>query len=464
MGKLGKITRRSFLGVGVVAAGGLAVGYYYYKKPYANPLEAALAEGEATFNPYVKIARDNTITLYTPRAEMGQGVHTTLAALIAEELDVELDQVRIEHGHPSPAYYNEAMLVEGGPFPFFDESFSAEMSRTAMGVVAKFLAMQVTGGSSATVDGFEKMRTAGCAARLVLVQAAADRWGVDAESLKTGNGQVTNPANNENLTYGALAADAAKLKPPSDLTLRPRSEWRLLGKPQSRVEIRDKVTGGRIFGIDVQLPDMLYGTVKISPRFGAGAKTMDKTAALKIAGVVDVVPLETSTGKGFGIIAENTWAAFQGAEALDVEWEAATYPPDMDGLNAHYDKALDADASFTLGGSGDVDAAFADAPADEILEAEYSVPFLAHATMEPMNATARFKDGNLEIWTGTQSPGIVQTTAADLLGIKAEAVTVNTTRLGGGFGRRSEVDYTLYAAALAAKTGGRPIKVTWSRE
>lgn len=464
MGRLAKITRRSFLGIGVAAAGGLAVGYYYYKKPYANPLEAALAEGESTFNPYVKISSDNTITLFTPRAEMGQGVHTTLAALIAEELDVDLNQVRVEHGLPSPAYYNEAMLAEGSPFPFFDDSFTAEMARTAMGVVAKFLAMQVTGGSSATADGFHKMRQAGCAARHVLVAAAAARWNVSKEDLTTANGQVTNSKTGKSLTYGELANAASALTPPSDMALRPRSEWRLLGKPQSRVEIRDKVTGGRIFGIDVQLPDMLYGTVKISPRFGTGAKSVDSSQALKIPGVLEIVQIETSTGKGFGIIAENTWAAFKGAEALEVDWDAASYPADMKGLHAVYDKALTSENSFILGGSGDVELAFADAPANDVLEADYSVPFLAHATMEPMNATAQLKDGKLEIWTGTQAPGIVQMTTADLLGLDKEAVTVNTTRLGGGFGRRGEIDFSLYAAALAAKTAGRPIKVTWTRE
>lgn len=464
MGRLGKITRRSFLGVGIAAAGGLAVGYYYYRKPYANPLEAMLAEGESTFNPFVKVAADNTVTLYTPRAEMGQGVQTTLAALIAEELDVDLDQVHVEHGLPSPAYYNAAMLEEGSPFPFFDDSFTAEMARSAMGVVAKFLAMQVTGGSSAMADGYDKMRHAGCAARHVLVAAAAARWNVDAGGLKTANGGVINPADGKRLTYGELAADAAKLEPPSDIVLRPRSEWRLLGKPQSRVEGRDKVTGAPIFGIDVQLPELLYGTVKMSPRFGAGAKSVDTSAALKVSGVLEVIPIETSTGKGFGIVAENTWAAFQGAEALDVTWDTAGYPSETDGLAALYDAALDAETSFTLGGAGDVDAAFSDAPESEVLEADYAVPFLAHATMEPMNATAQFADGKLEIWTGTQAPGLVQMKTADLLDIDSDAVTVNTTRLGGGFGRRAEIDFSLYAAALAAKTGGKPIKVTWTRE
>lgn len=464
MGRLAKITRRTFLGLGLAAAGGLAVGYYYYRKPYANPLEGLLAEGESTFNPFLTIAQDETITVFAPRAEMGQGVHTTLAAFVAEELNVGLDRVRVEHGPPSPAYYNEAMLKEGGPYAFFDEGIAAELTRTAMGVVAKFLAMQVTGGSSATVDAYVKMREAGCAARHVLLAAAAQRWNVDAATLEAENGQVTNPATGDSLTYGALAAEAAALDPPSDMVLRPREQWRLLGKPQKRVDLMDKVTGGRIFGIDVELPEMLYGTVKMSPRFGVGAKSANLDAARAVPGVHDVVPIGTTTGKGFGIIAGHTWAAFKGAEALEVEWEDATYPADTGGLSALFDQELDRDPDFELGTTGDVDAAFEGAPATELLEATYSAPFLAHATMEPMNATARLKDGKLEIWTGTQAPGIVQMTAASLLGIERDAVSVTTTRLGGGFGRRGEVDYPLYAAALAAHTDGRPIKVTWTRE
>lgn len=464
MSRAGKITRRAFLGVGVVAAGGLAVGYYFYRKPYANPLEAIAAEGEAVFNPYIKISSDNTITIIAPRAEMGQGVHTTLAALVVEELDVALDQVTVEHGPASSAYYNAAMLEEGGPFPFFDESFTAQVARGGMKVVSKFLGLQVTGGSSAMADAYEKMREAGCAARHVLISAAASRWNVPEDGLQTADGGVVNPATGDRLSYGDVAMLAAALSPPSNMKLRPRSDWKILGTSQSRVEIEDKVTGGRIFGIDVTLPDMLYGTVKMSPRFGAGAKSVDKTATMAVPGVLDVVDIDTTTGKGFGIVAENTWAAFQGADALSVEWDDAPYPADTAGMRKVIDDALAKEADFEMGGDGDVEAAFADAPAGEILEAEYEVPYLAHTAMEPMNATAQFKDGKLDVWAGTQAPGIAEMTCASLLGLEDEAVTVHTTRLGGGFGRRGEVDFALYAAAMAQKTNGRPIKVTWTRE
>ncbi|MEM8789767.1 MAG: molybdopterin cofactor-binding domain-containing protein [Pseudomonadota bacterium] len=463
MGRIAKYTRRGFLGLGALAAGGVAVGYYFYQRPYANPLAAQAAEGEAVFNPYVKIAPDGAITVIAPRAEMGQSIQTTLAALVAEELDVDLDQIEVIHGPASEAYYNAAMFRMGGPFPWFDDSIGAAATRTTMGVVAKFLGMQVTGGSSATIDAFEKMREAGAAAREVLKAAAAAQWGGDADALTTERGVITNPATGATLAYGDVATEAAGVSPPR-VRLRDPSEWRLLGRSQPRVEGIAKVTGDRIFGIDIELPDMLHATVKMSPRFGAGAKSFDAAPALAVPGVRDVVEIETTTGKGFGIIADHTWAAFQGAEALEVTWEDAPYPATLEEMDPLFAAALDGDEAFELGGNGNVDDAFAAAAPDQVLKAEYHVPFLAHATMEPMNATAQMTGGRLEIWTGTQAPGIVRLTTAALLGIEAEDVIVHTTHLGGGFGRRGEADFPLYAAAIAQHTGGRPVKVTWSRE
>ncbi|MEO1422808.1 MAG: molybdopterin cofactor-binding domain-containing protein [Pseudomonadota bacterium] len=461
---IGKIARRTFLGVLAVGAGVTAFGYWQYRRPYDNPLDEGLGDGEATFNPFVKIASDGTMTVITPRAEMGQGVQTTLAALVAEELDVRLDQLTVEHGPPSAAYYNEAMLAEGAPFPMFEESFLAEFQRGAMTVVSKFLGLQVTGGSSSTIDAFGKMREAGCAARHALVAAAAERWGVDGATLQTGEGRVTNPSNGESLSYGDLAVAAASAEVPRDMVLRPRSDWKILGRPAERVDLHDKVTGGRIFGIDVELPDMLHATVRMSPRFGVGAETVDMTAALAMPSVRDVVPVDSTTGSGFAVIAETTWDAFKGAEALDIAWGQAPYPADDAAITAALETAIDQDPATALMDKGDASGAIDAAPAAEVLEARYQVPYLAHACMEPMNATARFRDGKLEIWTGTQAPGIVAIAAARQLGIETEDVTVNVTHLGGGFGRRGEIDYPVYAAEVAKHTGGRPVKVTWTRE
>jgi isoquinoline 1-oxidoreductase beta subunit len=461
---IAKIARRTFL-VGVAAlAGGAAFGYWYVRKPYPNPLLDELAEGESTFNPWLKIGADNAITVIVPRAEMGQGVHTTLAALVAEELDVDLSSLKVEHGPADWAYYNSAMLAEGGPFPFFDEGFMAEATRTAMGSVSKVFGIQATGGSSATVDAFDKMRQAGATARLMLVAAAAKRWGVDAANLRTEGASVIDPAGSRSATYGELAAEAAAMEPPADVALRDKADWKILGKPARRVDIADKVTGRAVFGIDVDLPDMLHGTVRMSPRFGAKAKSVNTDAAMAVPGVVKVVPLDTNFGNGFGVIASNTWAAFKGAEALRIEWDDAPYPPDTKGLETALWQMLDRPHDFALRDDGDTDLAFADAAPEEIIKADYSVPWLAHACMEPMNATAQWKDGKLEIWAPNQGPTIIQMIAAPLVGVEADAVKVNTTYLGGGFGRRAEGDFTIYAVLLAKEADGRPVKVTWTRE
>lgn len=464
MASLGKIARRTFLIGAAAVAGGVAVGYYIYRRPYPNPLEDELAEGEATFNPYVMIGADNAITVIAPRAEMGQGVATTLAALVAEELDVDLDAITVEHGPASYAYYNSEMLAEGGPFPFFEEGVVAELMRGGMGAFGKFLGLQGTGGSSSVRDGFDKMRAAGAAARQMLLAAAALRLDVEIGALATANATITHEASGRTLTYGEVAADAARLDPPSDVRLKQPAEWRLLGKSQRRTDMHAKVTGAPIFGVDVSLPDMLYATVRMSPRFWIEPVKADLSKAEKMPGIVKIVPIDTTYGHGFGIIAENTWAAFRAAEAIEVEWGEADYPKDSAAMSAFLRRALETGSGDALRDDGDVDTAFADAPRDKVVEAEYEVPFLAHACMEPMNATARLKDGLLEVWSPNQMPTLTRQLCADVAGVDTEDTRVHTTFMGGGFGRRGEMDYSMFAALLAKHTGGRPVKVIWTRE
>jgi len=462
MASIGKIARRTFLIGAAAIAGGAAFGYYTYRKPYANPLEKGLAKGEVTFNPYVKIAADNTITVIAPRAEMGQGVSTSLAALVAEELNVGLDSVRVEQGPTDWAYYNSAMLAEGGPFAFYNEGAVAEAVRGLMGATGKILGLQGTGGSSSMRDAFDKMREAGAAARELLIAAAAARLAVPAGELVADHGTITHKPSGKSVTYGEVAADAAKLEIP-EVRLKDRSEWKLLGKPQPRTDMLAKVTGAPIFGIDVTLPDMLYGTVKMSPRFWAKPVKADLSKAEKMPGVVKIVPIETTYASGFGVIAENTWAAFNAADAIEAEWGPAEYPADGAAIAKALEAALTAEGS-ALRDDGDADAAFADAPRDRLVEAEYSVPFLAHTCMEPMNATARLKDGVLDVWSPNQIATITRLLCAQLAGVEVEKANVHTTFLGGGFGRRAEIDFSLYATVLAREANGRPVKVVWTRE
>ena len=459
-----KIARRTFLFGAAALGGGFAVGYYYYQKPLPNPLLDEKAAGDSVFNAYVKLGGDGRITVIAPRAEMGQGVMTTLAALVAEELEVGLDQVDVEHGPPSVAYYNRAALVEGAPFPDFDRGWMAEGFRSVSGIAAKFLGLQLTGGSSSTVDAFEKMRRAGATAREMLKGAAAKRLGVAVGTLTAENGKVLHAASGKSLSYAELAADAALIEPPAEVMLKRRKDWKLLGKPQKRVDMLAKVTGAPIFGIDVALPDMVYATVRISPRLGGRMNHYDVSAARKVAGVIDVVEIDCQSGHGFGVIAANTWAAFKGADAVVVEWGEAPYPVDSAAIDKVLVGAVASARGSVMRDVGDADAAFADPAGRTVIEAEYRAPYLAHATMEPMNATARLKDGVLEIWSPNQAPTLIPMICGPVAGVKPENVHVHTPQLGGGFGRRVEIDFSLYATLLAMKTGGKPVKVTWTRE
>lgn len=222
------------------------------------------------------ISADNTITIIAPRAEMGQGAHTTLAALVAEELEVPLEQVVVEHGPSSPAYFNAAMFEESAPFAFYDESVLAEMARSSMKVVAKFIGMNVTGGSSSMTDAFVKMREAGYTAKFVLLKAAAEHFGTSEDNLTLADGTITDTASGKTVTYGELASKAATISPPTEMKLKKASDWKILGKSQKRVELKDKVTGGRIFGIDVQLPNMAYGSVRMAPRKVSASRAMTR--------------------------------------------------------------------------------------------------------------------------------------------------------------------------------------------
>lgn len=461
---MGNILRRTFLvGLGAVA-GGLAVGYYTLSQDHENPLEAKKADGEAVFNPWVYLDTSGQFHVIVPRAEMGQGVTTTLAALAAEELGLPLEALAVEHGPAAGAYYNAAMLEEGGPFPVFADSFFAETMRTVSGFLGKSLGLQVTGGSSSTRDAFDKMRYAGAAARHIVLTAAAKASGQDITDL-TMSAQGVLKNDGTVILFADLINDAAAQAVPENLPLKQPSEWTILGKSQQRTDVRAKVTGAPIYGVDVDLPDMVYGTVRMSPVFGGKPRSADLSAAQAMKGVIKIVPLNTQTGHGFGIVAENSWAAFKAAEAIKVEWEAPTYPATSgEMMEMARQTAAGSDRGSALRDDGDTAKAITDTAPDTILEADYDVPFLAHATMEPMNATAQFADGKLEIWAPNQAPTIIRTVCAGALGIDAADVAVNTTFLGGGFGRRGEVDFALYASLLAKETEGRPIKVTWTRE
>lgn len=456
MSRLGTIARRSFLIGSAAVVGGAVFGVYKYRQPHPNPLLIELPEGASAITPYVRIDAHG-VTIITPRAEMGQGIHTTLAALVAEELDVAWDSIRVEHGAPGAAYYNRALLQEGVPFASLDHSSMAEGMRGTMGVLAKFMGIQGTGGSSSVPDAFDKMRLAGAAARFALVAAAAERLGVNASTLKTADGAVIG-SDGRRLPYAELALAAAKVQLPDNLPLKPREQWRYLGKNMPRVDMVGKCTGAATFGIDVRLPGMAFATVRMNPAIGAPLKGFDATSAKTLRGVLQVVALPG----GVGVIADNTWRAFQAARTIQCDWaepvHGATTAVFMNAIDASFD---DKHQDSRIRNEGDVTQAL---PAAKVLEVQYRVPFLAHATMEPMNAVAWLQDDRLDIWTGTQAPTVARDQAAALASLDSSKVFVHTQLMGGGFGRRAESDYVLQAVRLAMAMKGTPIKLTWSRE
>ncbi len=460
MSKIGTITRRTFLVASAAIAGGVVFGTYKYKQALPNPLLNSDGAGEpdfASLNPYVKIDQDG-VTVITPRAEMGQGIHSTLAMMVAEEMDLDWKTIKTEHGPASNTYY-VGIMMEAMAGHQYDHSKKANIIRDLTHIPAKFMGMQLTGGSMSTPDGFVKMRSAGASARLALTLAAAQEWGVKAATLKTEDGFVINPANGEKLAYTALAVKAAAIEAPADPPLRDPSQWRYIGKSVPRVDIPAKTNGTAEFAIDVKQEGMLHATVKMSPRFGAGIKSSDTSKAEAMAGVEKVIKLGDN---GFAVVANNTWRAFKAADAIEVEWDKASYPADTAGVMKMFEDSFTTEPNGTFDEKGDVELIFADA--GNLFEAEYRVPYLAHSTMEPMTAVAQVKDGRVDIWTGAQSPTGARDAIMAVDTLEEGTVHIHTTYLGGGFGRRGENDFVLSAYEIAKQTDGKPVKVTWSRE
>lgn len=453
MSRLGTIARRTFLVGSAALVGGTAFGWYMYRRPYPNPIAEA---GIAALTPYVLIEKTG-VTIIAPRAEMGQGVHSSLAALVAEELDMAWEDVQVIHGPAAKAYYNGAMLQDGVPFAPTDEGWVANTVRSAMQIPAKFLGLQITGGSSSIPDGFEKMRAAGAMARLALVGAAARRLRLDPAQLKTEAGAVIAP-DGTRLSYTDLAVEAASVELPEVPPLRDMSQWRLLGRSLPRKDVPAKSTGTAVFTADLRLPGLKFATVRTNPRLGGAMTGHDATTALTMPGVDQVVVLPD----GVAVIASNTWAANQAADTIRFDWGPAPYPATSVEMEARLAAALTPDMQDARGrDDGDVDAALTGAPT---LEADYIVPYLAHATMEPMSAIAWIHDGLVEVWTGTQAPGLAQSAAAEIAGVDAGKVEVHTQLMGGGFGRRAEVDVVRQAVHVAKALEGTPVLVSWTRE
>lgn len=456
MGRARTIARRSFLIGSVAILGGVAFGAYFVTRPTPNPLLDGLTDGEAALTPFVKITPQG-ITLIVPRADVGQGIASTQAMLIAEELDIDPAIATLDPGQPHQAYFNGTVAAESLPFPAWEHGFVASTVRELMGHVARLTSSQFTGGSSSVADLHETLRLAGATARETLKAAAAVRTGVPRADLRTENGQVILP-DDTRIPYTDLAAQAAAIEPVTDVTLRPASEWTRLGKPYQRLDIVAKSTGTQDYGIDMVLPGMLHATVRANPGRGGAMAGYNADAALAMRGVRSVIEVN----EGLAVIADNTWFAFQAAQALEVDWLPPDYPASSTEMwQALADARTDEFRNSCLRDDGDVETALNGAT---VIEAEYRSPFLAHAALEPLSATVLVEAETVQIWTATQIPAVVRDAAVALTGLGPSQITVHALPAGGSFGRRLDHDYVVQAIQIAATMPGTPIKTTWSRE
>ncbi len=466
--------RRTLLASGLGAAGALIVGWGLLppRSRLGTAETLSMVDGGVGMNGWIKIAADGTVLLAMPKSEMGQGVHTALAMLVAEELELPLARVRIVDAPPDRIYGNVAVFVASLPFhPSATEpGRESSLVLASQWVVAKFareLGINVTGGSSTVADAWDVLPLAAATARAQLVNAAALHWKLPAPELVVADGIISHPSG-PRAHYGELAKLAAAT-PPGDVRRKAAADWKLVGTAAPRIDIAAKIDGSAVFGIDVRPPDLLHAVVRHCPMIGGSPGAVDVAAAMRLPGVERVVRLGPLAGSTYAsaVVGATYWHALQGAGRLEISWQPPPRGP-IDtraieaGLVETVRRAAADGSGFIFHSRGDV--AAARRAASRHIEQVYRAPHLAHVTMEPINCTARVRGGGVEVWAATQVPGLVRAVAAQVAGVAEEAVQVHVTYLGGGFGRRLEVDVAAQAVRIALETGGRPVQVVWPRE
>ena len=461
---MGKWTRRAFITAGVLASGAVVIGVAIRPGNRAGKVAALVAgEGETVMNVWVKISPDNTVTAIIPHAEMGQGVHTTLAMMLADEMDADWDNVAMIEAPAHAEYANYALAKT---YAIGDVDFPAFLVDTIDGIfltATQMMSLQITGGStSVPMTGQYGMRVAGAAAKAVLLQAAADTWNVPVSELTAEKSHVIHKSSERRAPYADFAQQAAEMSQPVKPVLKSPNEFTILGTNVQKFDVPAKVDGSATFGMDVQLPGMKYATVMASPVFGANVQSVDEMSVMDMPGVRKVINL----GDAVAIIADGYWQAKQALDRLGVVFDVSgneiieqgdifsQFSDDMDAAIANGDEIVDFE-------TGDAQAAMNSAAM--IVEAEYRVPYLSHAPMEPMNCTAWVHDDICEVWTGTQNPLGFAAEIAGVLDMDVEDVILHNQYLGGGFGRRAFPDYAIQAARLANEVH-YPLKLIWSRE
>ena len=419
------LSRRTFLRAGAAVGGGFVLGLCL---PGAG-VDAEAGEGDQFApNAFIRVDGDGRVTLVMPYVEMGQGTYTSIPMLIAEELEVDLKQVHLEHAPPNNKLYMNPLLGE-----------------------------QATGNSNAVRGAWKPLREAGATARTMLIAAAAKRWNVDPASCRAQSGEVRHPPTSRRATYGELAADAARMPVPQNVALKRPQDFKLIGTPAKRLDTPSKINGSAVYGIDVRLPGMKFATLAQSPVFGGRVKSVDDTAAKAVKGVRQIVRLDDAVA----VVADHMGAAKKGLAALKVEWDEGPHAKLNTGdIAAELEKATLSPGAVAQN-IGDVDKAIAGAATK--VEASYQLPFLAHATMEPMNCTVHVRNDACEIWVGNQAIARAQAAAAKATGLPLEKVVLHNHLLGGGFGRRLEPDVIVRAIEIGKHVDG-PVKVVWTRE
>ncbi len=423
------LSRRDFCKTGALLGGGLVLGFYY-PGCKAGKKEEVKAVAPFIPNAFIRIGADDTVTIIVNKSEMGQGVYTSLPMLIAEELALDWSTIRIEPAPVDPAYNH----TQWGP-------------------------IQGTGGSTSIRSTWEQLRTAGATARVMLEMAAADIWQVDEKDCRAENGHIIHKGSNRKLSFGELVEKAADIEPPKDVTLKDPKDFKVIGRNKKRLDTPDKVHGKAVFGIDVMVPDMLTAVVARAPVFGGMVKSVNDKKAKEIPGVKAVVQIDS----GVAVVADHFWAANLGREALEVEWDEGTLAAlDTQNQGEQYVE-MATKPGLIAAQRGDVQAALATAAQN--IEAVYELPYLAHAPMEPLNCVAYVRPDSCEIWTGTQMQTSDRDAAVELTGLPPEKVTLHTTYLGGGFGRRAVGDaHFVREAVQVSMAVKKPIKVIWTRE
>ncbi len=420
------VGRRSFLKTGAASAAGLVIGFYLPGKREAFAAEPA-GSAPASLNAWMLISPDDTVKIMIDKSEMGQGIQTALCMIAAEELECDWKKIRTEFAPAAKEYFNPAFGMQG------------------------------TGGSSSVRSSWDPMRKAGAAARTMLIQAAAQKWGVEPSACRAENGVIFHDATKRKLTYGSVAEAASKLSIPQDVPLKDPQQYRIIGKPTKRLDTPDKVNGAAEFGLDVKRPGMLYAVVQRCPVFGGKVASFDATKAKAVPGVKNVIAISS----GIAVVADNTWSAMQGRRALEVKWDEGA----VAGVSSESISKLFSDETMKPGVEArkEGDAATALSGAAQKVEAVYEVPYQAHATMEPINCTADVRADRVDVWAPTQFQTVSQAIAAKLCGLKPENAFIHTTFLGGGFGRKAGTDFVIEAVEIS-KAAGAPVKLTWSRE